>query len=155
VSFTKYHPTNVINIHPLIYSYRLWSDCTKQYVRLETSFVHDDMTKYNWNYMDQYIARDPDCKTLIDVSFQKFCFLLHPCSCSYPTNSVIFFPSLFISGECVLLCFLFKNQRVKGRLQVVTLKKRTVKYSSSICKDFSDFLKPSIEFEGLLSPKFR
>ncbi|CAB4038099.1 Hypothetical predicted protein, partial [Paramuricea clavata] len=66
VSFIRYHPTHVINVHPVSYSYRLWSDCTQQYVKMNTPFVHDDLTNYNWNYMDQYIARDQDCLGLIE-----------------------------------------------------------------------------------------
>ena len=63
---------------------------------MRTQFVYDDMTNYNWNYLDQYISRDPDCLNLIDVcnrlfsSFLYFtflfCFLLF-CSMMYSSGS--------------------------------------------------------------------
>ena len=81
MSFTRYHPTHVINVHPVYYPYRLWSECTQQYVGVNTEFIHDDMTNYNWNYMDQYIVRDQDCLNLIDVSlFKKRDFGIEPAS---------------------------------------------------------------------------
>ncbi|XP_028415172.1 GATOR complex protein DEPDC5-like isoform X2 [Dendronephthya gigantea] len=65
VSFTRYHPTHVIDECMVSYPYWLWSDCTQEYVRMDTTFVHDDLTHYNWNYMDQYIVRDSEFSSLI------------------------------------------------------------------------------------------
>lgn len=67
VSFIRYHPTHVIKINSVCYHYHLWSESRQEYVKMETQFVYDDLTNYNWNYLDQYVSRDSDCLHLIDV----------------------------------------------------------------------------------------
>lgn len=71
VSFTRYQPTHVINVPPVFYSYRLWCEFIQQHFKMKTIFNNNDITNYNWNYMDQYIARDPDYLNLIEVSIDE------------------------------------------------------------------------------------
>lgn len=57
---------------PIQYTYQLWSVQNEGYSPIQTTFRHEEIERYNWNYLDNYISSHDSEFSLVDVSFTEY-----------------------------------------------------------------------------------
>ena len=73
--------------------YRLWISQHNKYEPNKVEFQHDELDKYNWNYLDQHISNDPEFDEMLEVGAVSFKFSFR-----------FVFSCLRISGRNKTLC---------------------------------------------------
>ncbi|XP_071488216.1 GATOR1 complex protein DEPDC5-like [Diadema antillarum] len=79
ISVTRYRPRHPSLCDPIQYTYQLWSAQNEGYTPIVTTFRHEVIEGYNWNYLDNYISSHDSDFTLVDsLKFWRSRFLLIP-----------------------------------------------------------------------------
>ncbi|XP_041453714.1 GATOR complex protein DEPDC5-like [Lytechinus variegatus] len=79
ISVTIYKPRHPSLCEPIQYTYQLWSVQNEGYSPIQTTFRHEEIERYNWNYLDNYISSHDSEFSLVDsLKFWRSRFLLIP-----------------------------------------------------------------------------
>lgn len=79
ISVTMYRPRHPSLCDPIQYTYQLWSVQNEGYTQIQTTFRHEVIERYNWNYLDNYISSHDSDFTLVDsLKFWRSRFMLIP-----------------------------------------------------------------------------
>eukprot|EP00057_Strongylocentrotus_purpuratus_P028669 XP_011683143.1 PREDICTED: DEP domain-containing protein 5 [Strongylocentrotus purpuratus] len=79
ITVTIYKPRHPSLCEPIQYTYQLWSVQNEGYSPIQTTFRHEEIERYNWNYLDNYISSHDNEFSLVDsLKFWRSRFLLIP-----------------------------------------------------------------------------